>query len=411
MVIVATRRYGTHRIKTIPKKTTTPITTGITAPTTQVKLKPTTAKVSTIRVGARSTPITRTVQKTQVKPIVTANPPKAWSFGIQNAYGEEERKKSNIIPKKSDPLKSYVPHNVSNQGTISPYIKPDRNDAYGDDTPNNGAIGAGYFDPAGSKTTAGGEFFDHSTQVYNNKVPQEKIRFDSQGNILYDDFGASKVGNMTYFKNKESLESAVTNKVPQDVYNIYTGTSTMRVGGSIDLGRQSNIQGTINKQNLTRYYNSKTKELSKLSREKRTPENVAKFNIIINDVNKKIAEFKLSEGYASSGFGNDAYMFEQDLNQRKNNYITSFNNSVTPKNVAFGFTDSNWIGLGYNSVPSLTEDRSLKSQNYADFTADQKANQHEIFTTSFKSKTKKPNALPLMGYEQFLSGYQTRPLK
>ena len=66
MVIVSTRRYGTHRITTVPTKPGTPITTGKNPITTQVTLKPTTAKVSTTRVGARNTPIIkRTVQQTQ----------------------------------------------------------------------------------------------------------------------------------------------------------------------------------------------------------------------------------------------------------------------------------------------------------------------------------------------------------
>ena len=73
MVIVSTRRYGTHRITTVPTKPGTPITTGKNPITTQVTLKPTTAKVSTTRVSARST----TVNKTQLKsPISGKIPPR-----------------------------------------------------------------------------------------------------------------------------------------------------------------------------------------------------------------------------------------------------------------------------------------------------------------------------------------------
>ena len=76
MVIVSTRRYGTHRITTVPTKPGTPITTGKNPITTQVTLKPTTAKVSTTRVSARSTTVNKTQQmRSQMISQMPRNPP------------------------------------------------------------------------------------------------------------------------------------------------------------------------------------------------------------------------------------------------------------------------------------------------------------------------------------------------
>ena len=141
MVIVSTRRYGTHRITTVPTKPGTPITTGKNPITTQVTLKPTTTKVSTPRVGVRNTPqpVTRKVPPTPTRPT------KPWTIlsGPQKAYamGNDELTKTHN-PSTLINNKTYNPfgtsnYNVSQQGHINNYKRPpptDTDDAFADTT-------------------------------------------------------------------------------------------------------------------------------------------------------------------------------------------------------------------------------------------------------------------------------------
>ena len=139
MVIISTRRYGTHRITTVPTKPGTPITTGKNPITTQVTLKPTTTKVSTPRVGVRNTPqpVTRKVTPTPTRPTKTwtllSGPPKAYAMG--NDELTKTHNPSTLINNETYNPFGTSNYNVSQQGHINNYKRPpliDTHNTFGD---------------------------------------------------------------------------------------------------------------------------------------------------------------------------------------------------------------------------------------------------------------------------------------